>query len=310
LKITVGGQLSRPSSGTAPVPGEYARGEVVFTNLGEEEITIPPDTILSTIEEPPILFRTLNGGDIPSEQGGQTILAIEAFLPGESGNLPANQITKINLEAGAELIVTNPLPTEGGTDIRVPAPTLSDKLNISRNMTQLLEEEANDEIQNILGTGDYLLTEELSILEIIEEEYSPEVGNPGDILWLDKSIQYQVDYISGDDLQDLAINLIKTQYRDNTYLLDLNSILLIPTSSLEKDEDDYIWEFKMSWTDNQVVNKGEISELISGKSLIEAEKILLEKLDLVVSPQSRIQPGWWPRIPALPFRIQIIQGGS
>lgn len=310
LMILVDGQLSIPVTGSVSVPTGYAQGEVLFTNLGDEGISIPPDAILSTTGDPPILFRTLAGGTTPPIQGGQLSLAIEAFLPGESGNIPANQITKINFESGAEMMVTNPLPTEGGTDIKVPAPTPIDKMKLTREMTQFLEDRALEQIQGELGPEDFLLSNRLESSVLVEEEFSPQEGSPGDVLWLDKSIEYLVYFISGDDLHKLAIDLVEAQYQDQSYIPDLDSIQLQPISSPEKQgEDNYTWEFQLVWVDSQSVNKENINDWISAKSLDEAERVLLEKLDLKENPQIRIVPKWWPWVPALPFRIHVIQGG-
>jgi hypothetical protein len=311
LYIIVEGQLSTPATGAASIPANYARGEVIFTNLGEDEITIPQDTILSTGGDNPVLFRTLTGGSTPPEQGGQFTMEVEAYLPGESGNIPANQITNINLEVGAELTVTNPLPTEGGTDIHIPAPTLVDKLKLTQDMTHLLKEIAGEEIEAGLGSEDILLTNRLNKFENIREEFSPQGGAPGELLWLDKSVQYLVYYVSADDLYNLASDLVKAQYQDSSYIPDLNSIQLLSTSPPEKfSEGNYQWEMQVSWVDSQTVSEEEISEWISGESLEEAEKLLLINLDLEEVPQIILQPGWWPRVPALPFRIQVTQGGN
>ena len=309
LSIIVEGQLSTATTGSIPVPAEYAQGEVLFTNLGEEGISIPQDTILSTTGEMPVLFRTLTGGQTPQEQGGQILLAVEAFLPGESGNIPADQITRINLEAGADLVVTNPMPTNGGSDILVPAPTLADRLRLSREMTQLLNDQALEEIERELGAGDYLLTQRLNDFEVIKDEFSPQEDAPGDLLWLDRSLRYQLYYISGDDLHQLASNLVQAQYQDSSFKADFNSIQLQPASSLEKQGEAYYGDFRVSWEDSQLVNQELIRDWIFTKSVGEAEKILLDNLDLEEVPQIDIQPSWWPRVPALPFRIQVIQGG-
>ena len=310
LLIIVEGQLSTPSTGTSSIPADYARGEVVFTNLGEEGIVIPQDTILSTGGEEPILFRTLAEGSTPPEQGGQITLEVEAYLPGESGNILADQITTINLEVGADLAVTNPLPTEGGTDIQIPAPTLVDKLKLTQEMTQLLKEIAWEEIEVGLESEDILLTDRLKQIEIIREEFSPQGGEPGELLWLDKSIQYIVYYISAADLNSLARDLVQAQYQDGSYKPDLDSIQLQSSPPEKLSYGDYQLDMLVSWVDSQTVRREEISDLISGKPLEQAEQILLDHLDLELMPQITLQPGWWPRIPALPFRIQVIQGGN
>jgi hypothetical protein len=170
LTILVEEELSTPTTGTVSIPAEYARGVVVFTNLGEEEITIPQNTILSTAGDTPVLFKTLFSVSIPPERGSEISIEVEAYLPGESANLPANQISQINLEAGADLSVTNPLPTEGGSDISIPAPRLVDRLKVVNEINNLLKEKASQEITARLGKDDLLLTSRLNDFEIVTEE--------------------------------------------------------------------------------------------------------------------------------------------
>jgi hypothetical protein len=311
MTILVEEQLSTPSTGTASIPAEYARGKVVFTNIGEEEITIPQETILSTAGETPVLFRTLSSARVPPEQGSEIRIEVEAYLPGASGNLPANQITLINLEIGADLLVTNPLPTEGGSDIEIPAPNLVDRLKLVNEINQLLKEKASQEVTARMDQDDLLLTSRLNDFEVISEEFSPPGEEPGEFLWLDKSIQYLVDYVDADDLYQLAGDLVKAQYQDQSYQPDLNSIKIQITTSPEMSgSENYQWEMEVSWTDSQVFREGEISQWITATSIAEAERILANKLDLEDSPLIILQPSWWPRIPALPLRIQVQQGGN
>jgi len=310
LLITVDGQLSTPTTGTVPIPGEYSRGEVVFTNLGEESIYIPSQTILSTEGDDPVLFRTLTAGSTPPGLGGEITLAVEAYLPGKAGNVPADQITKINMKFGADLRVTNTNPTNGGTDLLVPAPTLVDRLKLSREMTQLLEETARQKIQTELAEGDIALTDRLSDSEILKEEYTPGDNSHGELLWLDKTIQYRIYYTAMDDLEELAGDLVKTQYAGARYTPDLTSIQVLQLSSPERHSDgNYHWEIQVSWVESQIVRKEKVIDWILAKPVHDAQRSLLENLDLEKDPQIVLHPGWWPRIPALPFRIHFEGGG-
>ena len=311
LEIIVEDQLSTPSTGDVSIPADYARGEAVFTNLGVEEILIPKGTILSTDGDPALLYKTLSAGTTPPEQGGQIILEVEAYLPGSTGNIPANQITKINLEAGADLTVTNPAPVEGGTDIQIPAPTLSDRLSLVGEMSRVLEDKALEEIKRQLGEEDVLLSPRLISLEVVEEEFTPRDDDPGEILWLDKTVHYQVYYAAADDLYQLASDLVQAQYQQRTIVPDLESIQLEHTTSPQNlGSGNYQWEVAVSWIDRQTFSPEQISDWIAGKSTSEAEKILHNQLDLKETPLITIKPNWWPRIPVLPFRIMVNQGRS
>lgn len=310
LTLQVEGQLSIPTTGTTSIPADYARGEVVFTNLSDEAIYIPQNTILSTTGEDPILFRTLTPGRTLPEQGSEIAREVEAYLPGESGNLPAGQITKINLELGAELLVNNPSPTTGGSDMLIPAPTLVDRLRLGREMDQLLEEKAQEELLAGLSEGDVPLNDRLGEYQLLAEEFSPEGNEPGEVLWLDRSVQHLAYYIKAEDLQKLAADLVEAQYQESSYWPDLNSIQIRTFSSPEPSgNQNYSLEIQVSWSDSPRIKAEEIIDLISAKPVSEAESILAEDLDLAADPLIMLFPSWWPRVPALPFRISINEGG-
>lgn len=311
LIIEVDGQLSIPTTGTTSIPAEYARGEVVFSNLGDEEVYIPKHTILSSSGEPPILFRTLSDGTTPPEQGSEIVLEVEAYLPGGSGNVPADQITKINLDAGAELAVSNLSPTTGGTDILIPAATLVDRLRLGREMTRLLEEKAQEELNAVLEDGDIPLSDRLQILELVVDDFSLAGNDPGETLWLDRTVHYSIHYISAADLNKLANDLVQAQYQDPTYLPDLSSIRMETTSPPIKSGSEYFnLEIQVTWNESPVFSAEDISDWISTRSVTEAQQILEDRLELAEPPQISLHPGWWPRIPTLLFRIQISQGGN
>lgn len=311
LIIEVEGQLSIPTTGTTSIPAEYARGEVTFTNLGDKGIFIPENTILSSSGEPAVLFKTLSAGTTPPQQGSEIVLEVEAYLPGESGNISADQITKINLDAGAELSVKNLSPTTGGTDINIPAATLVDRLRLGREMAYLLEQKAQEELKAILAEEDIPLMDRLQNLEMIEEEFSSSGNDPGEILWLDRSVQYLIYYISAEDINIFANDLVQAQYQDSTYQPDLNSIQVETTSlPIMTGSEDFIIEIQVTWTEKPEIKAEEISEWISARSVTEAQQILENKLDLAETPQISLHPVWWPRLPTMPFRIHIFQGGK
>ena len=112
--LIISGQKSRSTSGSISIPDEYSLGEVIFTNLTETSIQIPQGSILSTSSEKPILFETTHPGKTPQGSGEQVIVKIKALDAGTSGNVDADQISRINQVFGADLSVTNPAPTSGG----------------------------------------------------------------------------------------------------------------------------------------------------------------------------------------------------
>ncbi|MEJ2447309.1 MAG: baseplate J/gp47 family protein [Anaerolineales bacterium] len=309
LEILVSAQRSIPASGSIPIPTDYAQGLVVFTNLGQSAITIPSGTILSTGGDQPVLFHTLKEASIPPGAGEQSQVEIEAQNPGETGNVAEGQIQLINYQAGAELTVTNPEPTSGGSDLLIPAPTETDRIELSRQIDQILEEKARQQIQMILQDQDLLLSSQLKDHVVVEESYAPGLEAPGDALWLERTVQYPVYYASYQDLIALSNQLVQAQYQNSSFQPLLESIALAKVTDPTEDRDlQFSWQMEISWEEIPIINPDEINPLIQGKPIKQAGAILVEDLGLDQEPDIKTWPGWWDRIPLLPFRIMITTG--
>lgn len=309
LDILVSAQLSVPASGSVPIPTDYAQGLVVFTNLGQSAITIPSGTILSTRGNQPVLFHTLKEVTIPPGAGEQLVVEIEAQSPGETGNVAVGQIQLINYQAGAELSVTNPEATSGGSDLLIPAPTQADRTELSRKIDRILEEKARQQIQLILQDQDLLLSSHLDDYVVVEESYTPGLEAPGDTLWLERTVQYPVYYASYQDLIALSNQLVQAQYQNSGYQPVQGSIALARVTNPTEDSDlQFSWQMEISWEEVPIINPEDIYPKIQGKTIQQASAILLEDLELKKEPEINTWPDWWDHIPLLPFRITTTTG--
>jgi len=311
LEIIVEDQISLPATGTLPIPSEYARGEVVFTNLGERSIQIPLNTILSTSQEDSPLFITVSSGTTPEGRGAQISLPIEALEPGILSNLPENTINRINQDLGAELSVNNPSPTSGGEDIIVPAPGDKDRILANLHLSSALIELALEGATRQLGKGDILLRSRPESSEITLATYQPEIGFAGNTLTLTNISQYNFSYVSADDLINLAELVVNALYAGGSFEPALDSISLTHLSEPEFGTDLIAnWDIQVSWNEYRVFNNQKIIQTVLGKNPADAEKHLKKSLDLDQLPDIQVIPSWWMRIPVLPFRIKIIEEGG
>jgi len=309
MDILVSAQLSIPASGSIPIPTDYAQGLVVFTNLGQSSITVPSGTILSTGGDQPVLFHTLKEVSIPTGAGEQSQVEIEAQNPGETGNVAEGQIQLINYQAGAELSVTNPGATVGGSDLLIPAPTQGDRFELSRQIDRILEEKARQQIQLVLQDQDLLLSTQLDDYVIVEESYTPGFEAPGDTLWLERTVQYPVYYASYQDLIALSSQLVQAQYQNSSYQPIQESIALAKLTNPTEDRDlQFSWQMEISWEEVPIINPEELYPQIQGKTIEQAYAILIKDFGLEKDPEINTWPNWWDRIPLLPFRITITTG--
>jgi hypothetical protein len=51
---------------------------------------------------------------------------------------------------------------------------------------------------------------------------------------------------------------------------------------------------------------GRLARAAAGKSTAEVASIFSEALELDRPPRFRLWPGWWPRLPLLPLRIEPV----
>ena len=311
IVLLLEGELSRSASGQIPIPNDYARGEVIFTNLTEDSFIIPMNTILSTGTEDPILFITLTPGKTPAGKGEQTSVRIQALEAGTSGNIDASQITRINQAFGADLSVDNPEPTSGGTDLYISSPNQEDRDKLSLSLAEELGTIALDQIQGQLSSEDILLSSDIAREEIIREEFFPLAGSSGNTLTLTRKSRFYMLYISGEDLKTLALKAISTRYLVNGIEPILDSVTLTHLSNPEpRSDQSYGWDLGVEWKEIRIVPDHEIIQLVLGKKPADAEILLQESLDLKYPPLITLSPRWWIRLPALPFRINISQEGG
>ena len=302
---------SRAASGQIPLPDEYAQGEVLFTNLTDEPIDIPKNTILSTGGENPVLFITLFPKKTTGEKGELSIVRIQALEAGSSGNILGGQITRINQAFGADLSVENVEPTTGGTDLFIPAPNQQDRDSLSSSLAEEMKGMALVKIQEQLFSEDYLLNPDLIRIEIILNEFSPSADSIGDTLALTRKARYSMDYVSGKDLRTLASNSIKARYLGEDLTPIMESLRLTQLSNPESGSNHtFIWDLGIIWNEIREIPEYEVIQLVLGEKPADAEKILEKSLDLTETPQIILSPNWWFRLPALPFRINIIQEGG
>lgn len=97
--------------GLARRPSVKAEGELRFK--GDDHIVIPRGTAVSTEDEDPVVFVTVDEATIKQ---GSAVVKAAAAVGGRSGNVAAGRITLVRGNLSGVLTVTNPLPFVNGAD--------------------------------------------------------------------------------------------------------------------------------------------------------------------------------------------------
>jgi hypothetical protein len=306
-EVIVEGSESSPVTGYMIIPDQVAIGGLRFTNISDHEITIPIGTIVTSVGSDPIRFITSPKDDVTIQPGESAVLSTRAIKPGASGNLSANSLVAIEGVLGSDLLVTNPFPTYGGTDVSFPAPSNQDIRLLREQIVNNLEQTAIKELNSGIPTDDILVTPTLKVVEIIDETPTPALGEPGKKLNLTMRLRVQSQVVASEQL----IKLVTPIFEANTptgYLPVDNAIkleqLTPPTLG-----DDGMAHWKINAYRNLYANiaTGQAINLIKGLSTAKAVNRLNNSLPLAHETKIIITPDWWPRLPLLPMRIHVIE---
>jgi NADH-quinone oxidoreductase subunit H len=123
------------------IDSDFAAGEVLFTNMSDQPITVPDKTIVHNNAEDAahkVLFETTEDVIVPA--GGTVTAPVEAHMRsvGLLGNVEEDAINTIEGSAFAALSVTNPEPTTGGGQSFVLGPLLGAGYMLGKVVAALL----------------------------------------------------------------------------------------------------------------------------------------------------------------------------
>jgi hypothetical protein len=304
LNVIIEGRGNLPTTGSVTIPDKKSDGKVFFSNMTDRTITIPAGTMVTTVEDPPVRFTTLQAADVAPGSKSQLIL-VEAVLAGNDGNVLSNHIIAIEGPLGLDLTVTNPIGTSHGSDQTSPAPRNKDYQDLSNKLLTELYNTALEELKSKLAPNDLLLWTDTSEYEILEENFIPSEIQPADFLYLTMRVEYRAYVVTGETLNNLGQSILEANLPEG--YLPVRSTLEIKHLQAPTQDEDRIfnWNMDAKWQTNADINKAEAIKMVLWHSPEAAVKKLLSHLPINEDLSITIKPEWWPRLPILPFRVNV-----
>jgi hypothetical protein len=297
------GQMN--STEQVQLPDTYAAGEVLITNLTDEEHEIPIGTIvLTTDDEERVRFMTVDTYTIPGGVGEQLTIPVRAVLAGTGSNLDADEIAVFAGGLGLYLAVSNPEPLTGGSDRSSPMPGESDYEELNQQVMAELESLALDQLESLMWEGQLFIPETMKLEEILEEERFPPEGQPADFLQMTVRAEFSGWYIEEVDLQQMAQIVLDASLAQNLYPVpDSLTVTWVepPVFGGESIEGEVLVlvQVKPVW------DPGLEAQLLS-KTPGAAVELLSENYDLLEPPAFEFFPPWWRRLPNFYSRMEVI----
>jgi hypothetical protein len=289
-------------SGEGVVPQSKARGTVIFRSLTQDEVTVPLGTVVRSSD---VRFVTTEEGVI--EEGDDEIVevAVEAIEGGVAGNLDAESINIIDGQLGLSLSVTNLEPTTGGRERASVQATEADRARAKELLLKSLESDARASLLDEFNSDDVFFPETLALSQVISENYDLPSGAAGSQLTLTMQAEFAIQYATASDLTELASLALNASLPPG-FVPASDSVTFESVTDPTLDEESLHWTMRAEQELVQQMNTAYITQLIQGLGSVDAQSRLEKNLPLLSKPQILLNPHWWPWVPIVPFRIEVV----
>ena len=307
LKVVVEGRDVSESTGLALFPDKAAFGEVTFTNLTDQAVIVPAGTVLLTLTRSPERFLVVRDVKVPAGAGLSATGSARAEVMGSGGNVPAGSIRAIEGPIGLRVTVEHSRAFTGGSDRRSPAPSRRDYEALHARLLGTLKLTALEELQSGLQPDQRLLYETIQVTETIAEEREPAINQPADRMQLILRVEFEGWYIQEKDLQAVAAMALDANLEPEFGGVP-GSLVTTILDEPERDESGSArWEMAVEREIEPFWSKDAAVQMIQGRRVEEAVKILQSRFSLTEPPRIKMFPSWWACVPFLPFRIELVQ---
>ncbi len=202
--------------------------------------------------------------------------------------------------------MTNPEPTTGGRELSSVQASDADRTRVKNLLMKDLEARARENLTSKLKPGDLLFDNTLTVSQTFSEKYDPPAGAAGAKLTLTMQVEFSAQYASASDLTELAT-------------LSMNAVLpsgFVPAPdavTVKPLTNPFVWADKsLHWTMSserkltQSFDAAQVTQLVLGNGVKKAQSNLDQNLPPASSPKIQLSPSWWPWVPLVPFRIEVV----
>ena len=304
LQVDQSWQTDVETSGVIEVPSASARGQVIFANRLEEEVTVPAGTRVSTSEGSNVVFQTLADAVVPGVEGGTTEVDVIAIEPGPQGNVAANLINKIEGALGIQLEVRNLEPIDGGGVRETPAVTEADQERLRSQVLQFLQAASVSEMEAQLTEREFLARDSLRVVNVDSETFSHFPGEQANRVALEMRAEVAGTAVNTTDASGIVYEALAAQVPEGHTLVP-DSIKFGSGDVIGVDEAGRVtFEMIGEAVVAPELNLADALETIAGQRPDIAVAYLYQELPLQEIPQIRVWPNWFNRLPFLATRIE------
>ncbi len=303
ITVTVAGEYRRPVQGTRLWPAQPATGQVVFTNLGATAVDLPAGLRIASYTDPTVVFELTRSGRLPPGVGQQLRLPVRALRPGTVGNRPAHDLRVLPAPWDLRVTVTNPEPTHGGQDLRVPWPTDADYAALRRHAETALREQAARELR---ARGWPWIPASLQVVETRSEAFTPAQPAATAELRLRLEQRYQAWALDPATVETWLQQALDArlgagwQARADSLQWTLAAAEPVP------HDEGWAWTVHATRLVYPAPNTAQVAAWVRGRTPAQAQAVLQAHFAGREPPRVRVWPGFWPWLPWWDARLQVV----
>jgi len=294
--------LRLPTTGSSLAPETPAGGEALFTNLGAEPATIPEGTSVRSSGHDQLRFTTTVVAELPAGQGSTVSVPIQAAQAGSPGNLPAESLDSLDGPLGLLASVSNPRALSGGADRSQATVAQADLLALQRALEDQLLEQAGTALLDELQAGERLLPGSLRVVAVLDPTFDRAPGDLASSVGLRQQVRIAGLAAQQADMEEAVWKVIAADPEPDW--LPARPSLVITDVSPGAAEDSEV-NVAARWTVARPLDRVRLARAISGRSVVEADRVLQRSAELAEDPQFRVHPPWLNRMPWIGSRIRI-----
>jgi len=218
----------------------------------------------------------------------------------------AGQINAIDGPLGLELAVTNPAPTRGGARSQKAAVSADDQTRLHDQLLTQLETDALNTIQGQLGPAEFLATDSITVTREVARTYDQAVGEQADALQLTLRVAFTGLVIADSPAQQVAQAALAAQVPRGQVLVAGTTSFVRETNLQTNPDGRASFSIDAKAIVTPVIDPERVRDLVRGQPRDDAQLRLVTSLPLTGAPDVSVQPDWYPRVPWMPFRIDVI----
>jgi len=304
--VTVSGTGTMTVNTRAELPVAKATGRVEFRNLTAAPLVIPQGTIVYSVSPRLVRFATMDEVTLEEGTNASAEAAIEALDPGEPGNVPAAAIRGVEGRLGTVIQVSNIEPTTGGTNELRNLPSQADRDELRAGLLEDLLTRAKAQLSQETEAGDVVLPGGMQLVSVEEERFDPAPGEPASVLNMEMTAAFSAAYVQGADLRRLASVALDGSLSPGFDARPASLQFAVDPEVSDNPGQPAGFALRTSRIAVRHIDAQQVNLMVRGQTPARAATALESMLPLEGPAAIKLTPSWWPWLPLIPFRIDVV----